>query len=240
MRHIHIANAAGRNATVTYVGPPTEPKPRPGRPGHEIRFCRYLLSTPEGMHPAMQQAHGDDYAQALIDGDPEVDVEKVGREVNPVARVFLSSKGDVMHAVPTVIETITDPDGTERERREPKDQPSNITAELPVTWSGKTMKKRDAVRRFVFTRTVALRHSDGLTFDFLHAMATELAESGEVVIIGAGKGGKKPLVMQENGTPYRGFLEGRVDGERFALLMHLSNMELKRPAPDGSSSSSKK
>ena len=28
----------------------------------------------------------------------------------------------------------------------------------------------------------------------------------------------------------RGFLEGRVDGERFALLLHLSNMELKRPA----------
>lgn len=38
-------------------------------------------------------------------------------------------------------------------------------------------------------------------------------------------------MLQENGSPYRGFLEGRVDGERFALLMHLSHMELKRPAP---------
>jgi len=33
-----------------------------------------------------------------------------------------------------------------------------------------------------------------------------------------------------NGSPYRGFLEGRVDGERYILLLHLSNMELKMPA----------
>jgi outer membrane biosynthesis protein TonB len=136
----------------------------------------------------------------------------------------------VMHAAPNVVEVIIDPDGTERERREPSNQPSNVTDVLPVVWTGKTMAKRDAVRKFVFTRTLALRHTNGLSFDFLHAMAKELSESGEVVLVGAGKGGKQPLVLQDNGTPYRGFLEGRTDGERFALLLHLSNMELKRPA----------
>ena len=231
MRNIKIANAAGRDADIKYVGPPpVQPSPRPGLPGHQIRFRRYLLSAPEGLHGALAAAHGEDYAQALVDGDPEVDVEKVGREINPSAKVFLSSDGQVMHAVPTIVEVITDPDGTERDRREPNNQPSNVTAELPVVWTGKTMAKREAVRKFVFTRTLALRHTNGLSFDFLHAMAKELAESGEVVLVGAGKGGKQPLVLQENGTPYRGFLEGRVDGERFALLLHLSNMELKRPA----------
>jgi hypothetical protein len=231
MRNIKIANAAGRDADIKYIGPPTAPTPRPGLPGHQIRFRRYLLSAPGGLHSALQATHGEDYAQALVDGDPEVDVEKVGREIIPSAKVFLSSDGQVMHAVPTVVEVILDPDGTERERREPNNQPSNVTAELPVVWTGKTMAKRDAVRKFVFTRTLALRHTNGLSFDFLHAMATELAESGEVVLVGAGKGGKLPLVLQDNGTPYRGFLEGRVDGERFALLLHLSNMELKRAAP---------
>jgi len=231
MRNIKIANAAGRDADIKYIGPPpAQPSPRPGLPGRQIRFRRYLLSAPEGLHPALAAAHGEDYAQALIDGDPEVDVEKVGREINPSAKVFLSSDGQVMHAVPTIVEVITDPDGTERERREPTNQPANITDVLPVVWTGKTMAKRDAVRKFVFTRTLALRHTNGLSFDFLHAMAKELADSGEVVLVGAGKGGKLPLVLQENGTPYRGFLEGRVDGERFALLLHLSNMELKRPA----------
>jgi hypothetical protein len=231
MRNIKIANAAGRDADIKYVAPPlVQPPPRPGLPGHQIRFRRYLLAAPGGLHSALQAAHGDDYAQALVEGDPEVDVEKVGREINPSAKVFLSSDGQVMHAVPTIVEVITDPDGTERDRREPTNQPSNVTAELPVVWTGKTMNKREAVRKFVFTRTLALRHTNGLSFDFLHAMAKELAESGEVVLVGAGKGGKQPLVLQENGTPYRGFLEGRVDGDRFALLLHLSNMELKRPA----------
>src|SRR5690606_23119285 len=149
-------------------------------------------------------------------------VEHVGREVSASARVFLTGDGQVMHAVPTVVEVISGPDGSERERREPKDIGSNILGDLPVVWTGKTMAKRDAVRRFVFTRTLALRHTNGLSFDFLHGMAKELAESGEVVLVGAGKGGKQPLVLQDNGTPYRGFLEGRVDGERFALLLHLS------------------
>jgi hypothetical protein len=231
MRNIKIANAAGRDADIKYIAPPlVQPPPRPGLPGHQIRFRRYLLSAPTGVHAALQAKHGEDYAQALLDGDPEVDVEKVGREINPSAKVFLTSDGQVMHAVPTVVEVITDPDGTERDRREPTNQPSNVTAELPVVWTGKTMAKRDAVRKFVFTRTLVLRHTNGLSFDFLHAMAKELAESGEVVLVGAGKGGKLPLVLQENGTPYRGFLEGRVDGDRFALLLHLSNMELKRPA----------
>jgi hypothetical protein len=231
MRNIKIANAAGRDADIKYVGPPlASPPPRPGLPGHSIRFRRYVLSAPEGLHAALVATHGDDYAAALVSGDPEVDVEKVGREIIPSAKVFLSSDGAVMHAVPTVVEVITDPDGTERERREPSNQPANITDALPVVWTGKTMAKRDAVRRFVFTRTLALRHTNGLSFDFLHAMAKELAESGEVVLVGAGKGGKLPLVLQDNGTPYRGFLEGRVDGDRFALLLHLSNMELKRPA----------
>jgi hypothetical protein len=231
MRNIKIANAAGRDADIKYIGPPlAQPAPRPGLPGHPIRFRRYLLSAPEGLHAALAAKHGEDYAQALVDADPEVDVEKVGREINPSAKVFLSSDGEVMHAVPTIVEVITDPDGTERERREPTNQPANITDVLPVVWTGKTMNKRDAVRKFVFTRTLALRHTNGLSFDFLHAMAKELADSGEVVLVGAGKGGKLPLVLQENGTPYRGFLEGRVDGERFALLLHLSNMELKRPA----------
>ncbi|MCX4244263.1 hypothetical protein [Paraliomyxa miuraensis] len=240
MRNIKIANAAGRDADIKYIGPPSEPPPKLGLPGHEIRFKRYLLCTPEGLHPTMQAAHGDDYAQALIDGDPEVDVEKVGREVNASARVFLTADGHVMHAVPTVVEVISDPDGNERERREPKDVHANILGDLPVVWTGKTMAKRDAVRRFVFTRTLALRHTNGLSFDFLHGMAKELAESGEVVLVGAGKGGKQPLILQDNGTPYRGFLEGRVDGERFALLLHLSNMELKRPAASTTSPTPKK
>jgi len=85
------------------------------------------------------------------------------------------------------------------------------------------------VRRFAFRRTIQVQHVDGLTFDFLFAMAKELDEADEMVLVGAGPAGKKPLVFQTNGSAYRGFLEGRIKGASYKLLLHLSNMELKKP-----------
>jgi hypothetical protein len=76
-----------------------------------------------------------------------------------------------------------------------------------------------------------LRHVDGVTFDFLFAIAKELDEKNSVMLLAAGEGGKGPLVLQANGSPYRGFLDGRIDGDKFLLLLHLSAMELKKPAP---------
>ena len=76
-----------------------------------------------------------------------------------------------------------------------------------------------------------VQHVDGLTFDHLKQIAKDLDEADEMAIVGGGPKGRDPLVFQQNGTPWRAFLEGRVheDGERFRLLLHLSNMELKRP-----------
>jgi hypothetical protein len=74
-----------------------------------------------------------------------------------------------------------------------------------------------------------LRHVDGVTYDFLFGIAKELDEKDSVMLLAAGEGGKGPLVLQAHGSPYRGFLEGRVDGEKFLLLLHLSAMELKKP-----------
>lgn len=230
MRQIHIANAGGRDATVTFATPKVPPAPKPGLPGHEVEFRRYMVATPDTLHEALVKSLGDEYGDQLVAGDPEVDLEQVGRRFVPSARVYLTAKGDVMHSVPHMVEVIIEPDGSERERREPVDQHANINADPPVRWTGKTMNKRDAVRRFAFTRTVALSHVDGLSFDFLQAMAKELAQSNEVVLLGGGPKGKDPLILQENGSPYRAFLEGRVKGDEFALLLHLSHLELKRPA----------
>jgi hypothetical protein len=135
-----------------------------------------------------------------------------------------------MYAPPEVVELIFSPEGEERERRTPEDVESNVGSETPVRWTGRRMKRADVVRRFVFRRALQLFHVDGLTYDYLYAMAKELDEADEMVMMGGGGKGKDPLIFQTNGTPYRAFLEGRVDGERFQLLLHLSNMELKRPA----------
>ena len=44
-----------------------------------------------------------------------------------------------------------------------------------------------------------------------------------------GEKGDKPIVMNRGGKPYNAFLEGRIDGESYLLVLQLSNMELKRP-----------
>ena len=126
-------------------------------------------------------------------------------------------------------------DGLEKERRTPVDIAATVDLpEAPIRWFRK-MPVADALRRFVFGRTIQIRHTSGLEYDWLHGMAKELAGEGVMVLLGGGPKGRDPLVFQTNGVPWRGFLEGRVGtGDRagdYQLLLHLSKMELKRPAP---------
>jgi hypothetical protein len=229
MRRLHLMNPKERNARVAMASLRAQPAYKLGQPDKEVSFRRYLAAGEGRLHSDMAAKHGEDYSQALIDADPEIDMESVGRRLTRTDSVFLSAKGEVLYAPPRFVEVLLAPDGSEKERREPEDVPSNTDDELPVRWSGKKIEKAQAVRDFVFSRTIQLRHIDGLTYDFMYAMAKELHDEGVLVLLGAGAKGKSPLVMQTNGKPYRGFLEGRVDGKRYALLLHLSNMEMKRP-----------
>ena len=105
-----------------------------------------------------------------------------------------------------------------------------------MAWTGRRIAKAEAVRRYIFSDLLQIVHINGLTYDFLHGMASELAASDSLMLIGGGKGGRDPLVFRRGSLPYRGFLEGRVEGDRYALLLHLSNAELKRPEPPPSPS----
>ena len=98
-----------------------------------------------------------------------------------------------------------------------------------MSWTGRLVKKEDALRRFVFSSSLQIMHVNGLTYDFLFAMAKELDQAKSLMLLGAGKSGKEPLILRRGAIPYRGFLEGRVSGDKYALLLHLSNLELKRP-----------
>lgn len=231
MRKMHLTNAAGRDATVDFAGLKPGDRYKLGLPGKDVFFHRYLATTETGLHEELVERFGGEYAEALVDGDPEVDLEQVGRSVGETMQVYLSSDGDVLHAPPEVVEIILDPYGEEKERRVPKEEEPNVNEELPIRWTGRRISRADLVRGFAISRTLQVRHYDGLTYDYLHGMAQELDEADVVVMVGAGPKGKEPLRFQRNGTPYRGFLEGRVDGERYMLLLHLSNMELKLPEP---------
>jgi len=229
--NIRLTNAAGRDGSVQTTPPAREPDVQTGLPGHTVSFRRYLAATEPCRGEAMSRQLGDDYAQALIDGDPEIDIEHVGRTIGETNVVYLTAQGEFLHSPPSVVEVITLPDGSEKERRAPVDIEANIDDEHPVRWTGRKFPIGDAVRRFVFRRSLQVAHVDGVTYDFLRAMAADLAKEKVLMFVGAGPKGLDPLVFQANGRPCRGFLEGRVDGDRYQLLLHLSDMELKRPAP---------
>jgi hypothetical protein len=234
-RTLHLTNPAGRNASVGVVSSSAPAAPRLGLPGTELEFRRFIAATESALHEALIERFGADYGAALVEGDPEIDMERVGQRIEQTQFVLLNADGRFLDSDPTVVEVVTNPDGTEKERREPVDSVANVNETVPVRWSGRKIPIADAVRRFAFRRRVQLCHVDGLTFDFLRDMAPELEASRSLMIIGSGDKGTGPLVFQANGRPYRGFLEGRTQGESYQLILHLSEMELKRPwmPPEG-------
>lgn len=234
-RRLHLTNAAGRDAMVSMAIVPHETSPRLGLRNRPVAFRRYVSASDSCSHEALSRRLGEDYAEALLEGDPEIDLETVGRAIPGTVAVYLSSRGEVLHATPSVVEAIFGPEGVERERRSAADSPANIHDEQPLRWTGRKIPLRELARRYTFRRTIQIFHIDGLTYDFLLSVARQLEQEQCAVLLGAGAKGAEPLVFEANGRPYRGFLSGRTDPsnpDHYRLLLHLSDMELKPPPPE--------
>jgi len=231
-RWMKLTNAKGRWAQVRI-----EPRRRRsetiliGSDGSRVSSTTFIKSTLETGYESLRNRYGDDaaIANALIAGDPEIDIEIAGCKAGRTDRVLLDPDGNVLYAA-SAREVIYDPDGVEVERREPVNVEANINPDMPPVWSGRMMPRAEVARGFVFTRNYQVRHVDGLTFDFLFDLAGHLEQAGAMAVVGSGLKGTGPLLLERNGVPYRGFLEGRTSGNKYLLILHLSNMELKRPA----------
>ena len=224
MRTIHMTDSRGRSARTAFA--PVKPKSRAGlgtKDGVPLESRTFIISTEEVEARLLEH---EELADALINGDPEIDYEAVGRTVGPTKRVYLSG-GEVMFSAPRFIETVLSPDGEVIDRREPEDTLSNINTINPLRWTGMRVGRAEAARKYVFRHTVQIRHVNGLTYDYLHDMASQLASADQVVYLAAGPEGKDPLVFSSNGSTFHGFLEGRVRGREYQLLLHLSDMELR-------------
>ena len=230
MFKFHMNNTDGLNTVVRYKSVRPGSLPKLGYNGKPTTFRRFLATTNEGTHEGLSQSVGEDYAQALIDGDPEIDFEKVGQFISDTQRIFLANDGTIMHCPPKIIEQLLSPKGEVQEEREAQDVEANVNDVSPVTWSKIRMKRSAVVRKFAFKSSLQLHHVDGLSYEYLFSIAKDLNDTDEMVLLGSGSKGKAPLIFRTNGTPYRGFLEGRIKGKEYQLILHLSNLELKLPA----------
>ena len=231
MGQINIANSVGRDAVVAIENVQTPTRVRwLDKSGRQAGSTRVVKGTIDHDISGLTSKYGglDDVADAIVDGDPEVDFENTGRFLHDTSRVYVDENGRIVHTV-QFFEIVTDPDGVERERRPRKVADTNVSGELPLRWSGVYVDKQKACHKFVFTGKVQLHHINGLTYDFLYSMAKELESKNSLMLLGAGSKSKEPLILRRAGTPYRGFLEGRTDGDKYCLLLHFSNMELKAP-----------
>lgn len=233
-RVINLADAKQRDAHVEI-----EPPKRPERcdyvnpDGKKVSTTRIIKGTEDNTYEAMLLEHDDDpkkVGEALIEGDPEIDFEQAGRIVGPTDRVFVRDDGSVLYVART-LQVRYDASGDEVERKDFEDVEATISEDETIPWSGRMIPTDDVVRKFALSRSLRLRHVNGLTFDFLREIAQTLEEEGKMLLVGAGPKGREPLIFQRNGSPYRGFLEGRTSEDGYLLLLHLSNLELKALDP---------
>ena len=228
MRKISLSNDSKRDAEVAYGTSFHRPSPvyktADGKRGQSERRVKATMSTTDA---ALLAQYDAGLADALIAGDPEVDMERFGLKVEGVKKVFITPGQKVAYGV-TLNEHVYLPDGTEKEVRPEQTTTANIATDgIPIRWTGKLIPRDKAMRMFMFKKSYQIQHVNGLTYDFLFDMAKKLAEADSMMLVGGGPKGVEPLVMANGGTPYRAFLEGRVDGDKYALILRLTNMELK-------------
>lgn len=229
MRIVNISNEKHRDAQVVFDA---QVKPRTTRTvlsnGEEKTNVKLLKSTHEQDEAILEDKYGDlkEVAETLIKSDPDFDIEWTGMYLDRTHKLYVDKDYKIAYSI-NLFQVIYNPDGTEKERHDLNKVPSNVNTQEPLKWTGKTFPKKEAAKRFVFTRKYQIRHINGVTYDFLYNMAKELEKNDEVVLVGAGKKGTEPILLSRGGEPYRGFLEGRTEDDRYLLILHLSNIELK-------------
>ena len=227
---INISNAKNRDAVVALEGLMPKCDVRYLDPEGRAVATRKLLKSDvtRDLDQLMKKRKKlESVSKALVKDDPEIDIEHFGMFLADTSRVYVSQRG-IVHVVEE-FEVLKNPDGTVREKRPRRKEPQNINTDFPLRWTGKYIKKDEAVKRFVFNSKKQLVHVNGLTFDFLYEMAKDLDKRNSLLLVRAGEKGERPIVMNRGGKSYNAFLEGRVKGDAYCLILHLSNMELKKP-----------
>ena len=229
MRKIKISNSQNRDTDIVYGGITTKSKIKFVYPDRTLTSNAKLLKSKMGQqYPALLKKFENDEAlvDMLINENPEIDIELLGSFIKGGQRILVDENmNPVFEAIAN--EFIYNPDGSQKEIKSLSVRESNIVSDYPVRWTGKYLPLDQAYNKFIFVKKYQLTHSNGLTFDFLFEMAKDLSEKKSLMLLGAGAKGNDPLIFQDNGKPYRAFLEGRIKGDSYLLLLHLTNLELK-------------
>ena len=229
LKEIHIANEKKRDANVRFVSLIKESDPKFAYKGKSIKNSRLLISSDETSEDNLIKKFKNKLAQKILEEDVDLDIDYAGKFVGDIDRILFNSKDEILYTPPEIKEVLFNKEGEETKKQSPKEIIPNVRDDTPpLKWTGKFFKREEILTKFVITKSIQLRHVDGLTFEFLYDMAKTLDNKKSLMFIGGGKSGKDPLIFQTNGNPYRGFIDGRIKKKQYQLILRLSNMELKK------------
>jgi len=229
LKEIHIANEKKRDANVRFVSLIKESDPKFAYKGKSIKNSRLLISSDETSEDNLIKKFKNKLAQKILEEDVDLDIDYAGKFVGDIDRILFNSKNEILYSPPKIKEVVFNKEGKEIKKQNPKEIVPNVRDDTPpLKWTGKFFKREEILKKFVITKSIQLRHVDGLTFEFLYDMAKTLDNKKSLMFIGGGKSGKDPLIFQTNGNPYRGFIDGRIKKKQYQLILRLSNMELKK------------
>lgn len=231
-RYLHLSDSNNRDAEIIFKS-----KSKVSRlklvtsDGLEVKTLRVLKSAAHNTYQGLLNDYiePENIAKALIKGDPEIDLKITGRFIKNTTRVYINNELKPVNRI-TKKEILYTPGGAIKEERFPNELLANISTEIALK-PGKLFPKKEIYNKLVFVKKLQLHHVNGLTFHFLYEISKDLHDKDALMMIGGNAKGSDPLVFQDGGKPYRGFLEGRICGDSYILILHLTNLELK-PLPE--------
>jgi len=163
--------------------------------------------------------------------DDEIDINLLGKLVDHTSYITVNKDLEPVYNF-TLIDVLQKPDGTIQERPHQKTL-GTINSEIPVIITEKLYDPEDLMLNYIFRKSYYITHYDGVTFKFLFDIAKWLSEEGkfaEVEAFNIETKKRDALVLVDGGIKYpRGFIEGIVKGNRYCLILHLTDQELKLP-----------
>ncbi len=167
----------------------------------------------------------NNFSDKLLNEDSEIDFELFGKFIDRTDRIYTYKKLNPVFNI-DLTEKVFDTEGNLKDERKPTYLNSNISGESILRWTGKYIPKNKLYNKVVFISKYQIKHINGLTFDFLYKISKTLQDKNSFMVLGGGKG-NEPLVFNDGGKPYRGFLEGKVQDNSYCLILQLSNQEYK-------------
>ena len=175
LKEIHISNEKKRDANVRFVSLIKENDPKLAYKGKSIKNSRLLISSDETSEESLINKYKSKLAENILNNDVDIDIEYTGKFIGDTDRILFNSKNEILYSPPKIKEVLFNKDGKEIKKQDPKEIVPNVRDDTPpLKWTGKFFKREEVLKKFVINKSIQLRHTDGLTFEFLYDMAKTL------------------------------------------------------------------